>query len=73
MRLPSLFRNKGRYVEGILPSILTMTICMLNYYHTCCYVCSLRESLTVVDRGSRISKTVVDLSKMLILRMRNNL
>ena len=37
-------------VEGI-PSILTMTICMLNYYYTCCYVCSLRESLTVVDRG----------------------
>ena len=37
-------------VEGI-PSILTMTICMLNYYYTCCYVCSSRESRTVVDRG----------------------
>ena len=36
-------------VEGI-PSILTMTICMLNYYYTC-YVCSSRESRTVVDRG----------------------
>ena len=41
---------KIQAVEGI-PSILTMTICMLNYYYACCYVCSLRESLTVVDRG----------------------